>query len=398
MLLFFIIHFTFQIDESIFNNADSDSDDQVFCDNKNQIRTIHSNSIHSIPSDVDGSKCYRYTPNSNSNQYIKSFPASYFGLETFADAVPNDSLPPSVQLETSQAQIPESLTIFFDNQNYSALLLPIPIGSNFANAYVPFKNGKEYSTRLCIIKNLDQIIPNKKYKEYLNQDGNLTITINQSHYIVGVVEPSPTQSPIPTFSSLEDVYLVEPYMLSTDPTKPSNGYVFGYPVQNGQGPILIDNKIPLIFGQNSNIFFKISGDVLNLQNIIVKRKPNDSPNATHQTNIFTSPSGPNIVYWSILYQKIGSSSDYSYEITKVKTEIQNSNSALTSISIKFYELSQDGNSLYEYPEDELFSYSLSLAFDAFFVRATDSIRTSGIFFLFGLFGTLWAYYSFQFTV
>ena len=199
-------------------------------------------------------------------------------------------------------------------------------------------------------------------------------------------------------------------------TDPDNGYLRGKPVNTLQDTRLYANgdvKMPVLFGVDSNYIFKFQVVKLNnsslnnldiffnLSHFNILYDSRIKGNIIYNSVNYNSPNADSVdAYWTFFFQKRGTSSDYLYIISKIKSEYsgpQKDGDYVAHLHIKFIEISSEGNDILDNPDTSPFSSTITSFFDAIFTQKEDSLKTAGIIFCIGLLWTIWSYYSFFFS-
>ena len=122
------------------------------------------------------------------------------------------------------------------------------------------------------------------------------------------------------------------------------------------------------------------------------------PNVTITDASTTDTANPPRGRWTFMYRKFGYSHKWFYAIVAVQSEVYLSGATgAAQLETVFTELTEDCSAKYIPPGEPEYKPSLSMVFDVFFERKTDSLETVGVLACFAILGTIWSYTVFYFN-
>lgn len=188
---------------------------------------------------------------------------------------------------------------------------------------------------------------------------------------------------------------------------------------------------PLTFGTQQNILFGVNAVYTSsfqsiteanttltltdkhiwatLGNIVQDSAQNNLKNAPIIPNVIltdmpTDTTNPPRGRWTFMYRKFGYSHKWFYAIVAVQAEVYLSRppagtdaKVTAQLEAVFTELTEDCSAKYIPQGAPEYKPSLSIVFDVFFERKTDSLETIGVLACFAILGTIWSYTVFYFN-
>lgn len=109
------------------------------------------------------------------------------------------------------------------------------------------------------------------------------------------------------------------------------------------------------------------------------------------------------VRWTFLYRKFGYHHKWIYLLVSADVDVilpaesgTSDTPVMVTVETVFTELTEDGSAAYIPPGEEQYTSSISMIFDVFFTRTSDTLKASGAIFGMTLLAIIWAYYAFIF--
>ena len=442
-----------QIDSFSFTLPQTLGDVDIACDSKGNIRSSSSSTITTFRpmNSTTTQLCYYYNKTPEASDLITTFLASDFNLENFAQAASNATFPQSITLELAQPT--NSASVFYlseetvgyngtlDDPNltlsfFSNLFIPHAIGSNYVNSMLPFIPNINYVNTLAFIDTMTaerefsfSLWTNPGSIERVYNNFSVVFLFNAPYLelssILTTAETTFTSQEIPNLPAglaenfTDSLILVNVANTTVVDAELTDGYIIGYPVYLASATAGVRNPLYFPGDDNNTVLFGVDSDCsfmynfttnesiaadFNLSNVSATANPNNNQQLEFvYIENFSDNANDQVlrVRWSFFYQKHGTSNAYDFYIGKIKTEViipvlPTSTDVPATVETRFYRVNEQGTGLYM-PPDNVMSYNLSLIFNPFFIKRENILNTSGIFFIFGLFGTIWVYYSFNFV-
>ena len=427
---------------------------KVSCDPMNYISKKNLATVQEIQ--INNVKCYILTDDPATLPKMRSYTPAEFGLTDWSQLA---SVPPNASVIQLQTYVNNDPILLTPNNvtGWFAGLIPVAFGSHECNMFVPVAYQMYVPESACSMPQTftswEDALPlffddtgsrsakyfalNPNYTlqgtpnaitvtpataALTNGTVNLTFGVQQGNGQVTAMSMT-REMGADNYSDLNVlVSSVGDLAGTVQPTYATvrSGYYVGSPIRTREGTndasvmtFLSANGTDVLFGHHSVYVLSPSpgnetltmstlggiwatlGNIVQLSNDTTLQNAPIIPQIVY-TDGTTDTVNPSRARWTFMYRKFGYSHMWVYGIVAVRCEVYLSGVDIAQIETVFIELTENCSARYIPPGEPEYVPSLSMVFDVFFERQSDSLQTVGVLACIAILATVWAYLVFYF--